>query len=520
MQNRNSFAPVLTFPPAGFVFSRMQFSELNLNKALLEVLKSKGYNTPTPIQQQAIPPVMNGDDVLGLAQTGTGKTAAFALPILHRLLATAPSADANPTFHAGTSEKSFKGKAPYGKNRSGYNKPQRNARPDTRNRPIRALVLAPTRELAGQINESFRAYGKKTPIRAAAVFGGVSQGRQIHELRSGIDVLTACPGRLLDLMQQGFIRLDKVEYVVLDEADRMLDMGFIPDIRKILSKVPEKRQTLLFSATMPTEVEKLVNDFMESPTRIEIAPVSTPAARVEHQAFYVNQGNKPMLLKQMLLDNVDALINDDDDNRILVFTRTRRSADRVMERLEKAGIRTECIHGSKSQAAREKALRSFRRGTSPVLVATDLAARGLDVSGITHVVNYDLPNEAETFVHRIGRTGRAGASGIAISFCDSQEASFLAVIEKLIRVSLPKVTEHDYHCEMSQTAHERIVNRAIAPPANPGFGKKKRSGGGNFRGGRPGGKGRSNRDADGGGNQWRPKPAGRRKPRPHADSHD
>lgn len=481
----------------------MQFNELNLNKVLLEVLKAKGYTTPTPIQQQAIPPVMAGNDVLGLAQTGTGKTAAFALPVLHRLLASSKPAE-NPNHGH-----------PKSNQRDGRRNPRRPMSYNQPRRPIRALVLAPTRELATQINDSFRTYGRKTPIRIATVMGGVPQGRQLHELRSGIDVLVACPGRLLDLMQQGHVNLGQVEYVILDEADRMLDMGFIPDIRKILSKVPEQRQTMLFSATMPPEVERLVNDFQKDPVRIEIAPVSTPAAQVEHVAYYVHQGNKPNLLKWLLLDSAKGLISTDPANRIIVFTRTRRSADRVTERLNKFGVRTECIHGSKTQSARQLALRQFKRGTSPVMVATDLAARGLDVSNITHVINYDLPNEPETFVHRIGRTGRAGASGIAISFCDSAEAPFLQSIEKLIRTSLPTVEDHPHHCDQSQSAHKRIGNRPVAPPSGRGFGRKKP--GGQF----------NRRKADGrgapssrGNRPWRKYPPGGKSREHHADTQE
>lgn len=456
---------------------------------------------------------MAGEDVLGLAQTGTGKTAAFALPILHRLLASPKSAD---TQQSGNFDRNQRNQSSPNNNRYGRKPPR--AMPYERGprRDIRVLVLAPTRELASQINESFRAYGKKTSIRTATVFGGVPQGRQLHELRQGIDVLVACPGRLLDLMNQGHIRLNKVEYVVLDEADRMLDMGFVPDIRKILLTVPEERQTMLFSATMPNEIERLVNDFLKSPVRIEIAPVATPATKVEHQAYYVNQSNKPNLLNHLLLGTEEGLLANIKDSRILVFTRTRRSADRVTERLEKSGVRAECIHGSKSQAARERALRGFKRGTSPVMVATDLAARGLDVTGITHVVNYDLPNEPETFVHRIGRTGRAGASGIAISFCDATEAAFLTHIEKLIRVPLPKVEEHSFHCDHAATSHQRMANRAVAPPRqNFGGGKKPYRGGNNYGGG--GGR-RGGGSSGGGDNQWRS--AQRRKPRVHADSHD
>jgi len=472
----------------------MQFNELHLNSSLLEVLTAKGYNAPTPIQQQAIPPVMAGNDVLGLAQTGTGKTAAFALPILHRLLANPLSAESPQNSNR---ENWQRGREPQGgRGRDHRRGPRGGNNLSGRNRPIRALVLAPTRELATQINDSFRAYGKKTPLRVATVIGGVSQGKQIHELRSGIDVLVACPGRLLDLMQQGFVKLDRVEYVVLDEADRMLDMGFIPDIRKILARVPEKRQTLLFSATMPKEVESLVADFMTDPVRIEIAPVSTLAAKVDHALYYVDKGNKPALLKHLLLDQREGVLANGEGNRVLVFARTRRSADRVTERLEKCGIRTECIHGSKTQGAREKALREFKRGVSRVMVATDIAARGLDVTNITHVVNYDLPNEPETFVHRIGRTGRAGASGIAISFCDNSEAGFLGTIERLIRTQLPKVLEQPYHCDSAQGAHLKLINRPAAPAGGRGgaqkFGRKPGNGGNRF--------GRNSRGPKSGGN--------------------
>lgn len=462
----------------------MQFNELELNVSLLEVLKAKGYTTPTPIQQQAIPQVLTGVDVLGLAQTGTGKTAAFALPILHRLMQS-PAVQQEP--ETGHNQREFRGR----EQRFGRNgrKPAFRQKNNGRNRAIRALVLAPTRELATQINDSFRAYGKKLPIRVATVIGGVSQGKQIHELRQGVDVLVACPGRLLDLMQQGFVRLDKVEYVVLDEADRMLDMGFIPDIRKILSKVPENRQTMLFSATMPKEIERLVSDFMVDPVRVEVAPVSTPAAQVDHEAYYVNQSNKPALLKHLLLDRDVGVLTGEEDSRVLVFTRTRRGADRVTERLAKSGVRAQCIHGSKTQGAREKALREFKRGSSPVLVATDLAARGLDVNNITHVVNYDLSNEPETFVHRIGRTGRAGKSGVAISFCDSSEAAFLSIIERLIKVSLPKMMDQPYHCDTAASAHKLIANRPTAPGRNHGGGR--RPGRGKGPGGPGGGRRRS-----------------------------
>lgn len=469
----------------------MQFNELDLNTSLVEVLRAKGYSAPTPIQQQAIPPVLEGRDVLGLAQTGTGKTAAFALPILHRLLAFPLSADVQQSSER---ETWGRGREPQGQRGRNHRRPGgRGPNHLTgRNRPVRALVLAPTRELATQINDSFRAYGKTTGLRVATIIGGVSQGRQIHDLRNGVDVLVACPGRLLDLMQQGFVKLDRVEYVVLDEADRMLDMGFIPDIRKILTRVPEKRQTLLFSATMPKEVDALVSDFMTDPVRIEVAPVSTPAAKVNQTAYYVDKGNKPNLLKHLLLDQTEGALANGADSRVLVFTRTRRTADRVAERLEKAGVRAECIHGNKTQGAREKALRDFKRGASRVMVATDLAARGLDVTNITHVINYDLPNEPETFVHRIGRTGRAGASGLAISFCDNTEAGFLGTIERLIRLQVPKVLEHPYHCDSAHSAHLLLMNRPTAPShgRHPGqrFGRKP-GGSGNRFGRGPGGGG-------------------------------
>lgn len=429
------------FPLSLFVASTMQFNELNLVAPLLRALTEEGYTQPSPIQQQSIPAGLEGKDVLGIAQTGTGKTAAFALPILQRLLSTtvAQRPDEQPV------------------QRRGGQHPHRRSIPQAR-RAIRALVLAPTRELATQIAESFRAYGRHTSIRTAVVFGGVGAGRQIQELRSGVDVLVACPGRLLDLIGQGHVYLGGVQVLVLDEADRMLDMGFMPDIKRVLTHVPEKRQTLLYSATMPKEIQSLADKLLSEPVRVEVAPVSTPAERVEHLAYFVPKAHKPALLQHLLTASEGGLPGAA-KKRVLVFARTKRGADRVAERLTRSGVRAECIHGNKSQGARERALESFRRGTSPVLVATDLAARGLDVDGISHVVNFDLPNEPETFVHRIGRTARAGASGYAISFCDAEESEYLVDIEALINSPLPKQPHHPHHCTHAEAAHTNFEDR-------------------------------------------------------------
>jgi ATP-dependent RNA helicase RhlE len=356
------------------------------------------YSTPTPIQVQAIPRVLEGRDLLGSAQTGTGKTAAFALPILHRL--------------------------------------SEDGRPSRGRRPIRALVLTPTRELAVQIGESFAAYGAHSGLRHATVYGGVSQRPQEQALRKGVDILVATPGRLLDLMGQRLIDLSVVEVFVLDEADRMLDMGFIPDIRRVIEKLPRQRQTLMFSATMPPDIVRLADTILRDPVRVSVAPVSAPAEAVEQHLYFVEKTEKADLLKHLLAG--DAIRN------ALVFTRTRHGADRVERILSRANVRTEAIHGDKSQGARERALSSFKKGTVRVLVATDIAARGLDIVELSHVINYDLPNEPEAYVHRIGRTGRAGLSGIAISFCSFEERPLLAEIERLIRKHLTIVPDHPH----------------------------------------------------------------------------
>jgi ATP-dependent RNA helicase RhlE len=366
----------------------MAFRSLHLIDPLVAAVAGEGYSQPTPIQKQAIPSVLAGRDVCGVAQTGTGKTAAFALPIL-QLLAGRPRHGRHP----------------------------------------RVLVLAPTRELASQIGESFSTYGRGVPITNTVIFGGVGQDPQVKAVRRGVDVLIATPGRLLDLMGQKHIDLSGIEILVLDEADRMLDMGFIHDVRRIIHAVPVKRQTLFFSATMPPEVVALGKSILHDPVRVEVTPPATTAEKVEHSIYFVERGDKRRLLTHLLADPALA--------RVLVFTRTKHGANRVVKDLGTDHIAAEPIHGNKSQSARERALAGFKAGTTRVLVATDIAARGIDVDGITHVVNYDLPNIPDTYVHRIGRTARAGASGTAISFCDTEERAFLRDIERTIGMKIP-----------------------------------------------------------------------------------
>ncbi len=372
----------------------MRFEDLRLTEPLLRAVRTAGYRTPTPIQSQAIPHVLVGRDVLGCAQTGTGKTAAFALPILQRLSDRAP-----------------RGTAPAGQ--------------------IRALILCPTRELAQQIHDSFRTYGQHTGVRQTVVYGGVNQNPQARALRAGVDVLVATPGRLLDLMGQRLVSLAGVEILVLDEADRMLDMGFLPDIRRILAQVPAQRQTLLFAATMPDAIRKLANDILCHPVSVQVARVSAPAETVAHWVYHVEQPEKPTLLTRLLARTPRA--------RALVFTRTKHGADKLTRHLLRAGVRAAALHGNKSQGARTRALAEFRSAQTPVLVATDIAARGLDVDDIAQVFNYDLTPDPETYVHRIGRTGRAGASGTAVSFCSAQERANLRGIERLLRAALQTV---------------------------------------------------------------------------------
>ncbi len=376
----------------------ISFSELKLIEPIQRALHAEKYETPTPIQAQAIPHLLEGHDLLGVAQTGTGKTAAFALPILQRL--------AEGARHA----------AP---------------------RSARVLVLTPTRELAIQICQSFRTYGRHLRLGYALVYGGVGQGPQVAALARGVDVLIATPGRLIDLMNQRHVRFDSVETFVLDEADRMLDMGFIRDVRKITALLPPKRQTLLFSATMPDAIAGLAASVLRNPRRVEVTPPATTVERVRQQVLFVEKDKKRALLVNVL--------NDASIQRALVFTRTKRGADRLAEHLAKSGIRADVIHGNKSQGARQKALEAFRAGRVRILVATDIAARGIDIDGISHVINFELPNEPESYVHRIGRTARAGAAGMAISFCDAEEKDFLRGIEKVIRQAIPVHAAHPFH---------------------------------------------------------------------------
>jgi ATP-dependent RNA helicase RhlE len=403
-----------------------KFETLGLSPPILRALQAECYETATPIQQQAIPQALQGRDLLGRAQTGTGKTAAFAIPTLQQLL---------------------NNRGPYAKLRNG----RRARRPR-----VRALILAPTRELAEQIGESFARYGRFTHLREAAVFGGVRQGPQVRALQSGVDVLVATPGRLLDLMGQGFVRLDAVEILILDEADRMLDMGFIHDLRKILAHVPSARQTLMFSATMPDAMRRLAADWLRKPVHIQATAITTTPARVQQSVCFVERARKSHLLSQFLGQKAC--------QRTLVFARTKRRADTVARSLNRAGIRAVSIHGDKSQGARRAAIGEFKSPNPPVLVATDVAARGLDVAEISHVVNYDLPDVPETYIHRIGRTARAGADGCAISFCDCDERPRLELIEQFlgqtisVRGILPGSTESQILRSELRSSEERATD--------------------------------------------------------------
>jgi len=375
----------------------MTFNDLGLIDPIKKALSDEGYLTPTPIQQQSIPILLKGNDLLGCAQTGTGKTAAFAIPIIQFL----------------------------------YNKPSQDSK-----KQIKALILTPTRELAIQIFESFNTYGKYTGLKSAVIFGGVSQSSQVDTLKRGIDILIATPGRLLDLIGQGFVNLKTLDFFVLDEADRMLDMGFVNDVKKIITKIPEKRQSLFFSATMPPSIMELAHSILKNPSRVEVTPESTTAESVQQKVFFVEKNNKRFLLEYILeQENVE---------RLLVFTKTKHGANKVVKNLEVAGIRAEAIHGNKSQVARQNALANFKNHKTRVLVATDIAARGIDIDDLAHVVNYELPNVPETYVHRIGRTGRAGASGVAFSFCDQEEWSLLKDIQKLINFNIDIMDTHPY----------------------------------------------------------------------------
>jgi len=401
----------------------MPFKKLGLFEPLLRAIRTEGYTNPTAIQELAIPPVLEGRDLMGCAQTGTGKTAAFALPILQRL----------------------------DRQRADTASPTQRRRPErTPDRPIRALVLSPTRELARQICDSFQAYGRHLGLRHTVVYGGVKQGPQCRALSQGIDILVATPGRLLDLLNQRKLRLDSVETFVLDEADRMLDMGFIHDIRKVIDQLPTKRQTLLFSATIPTAIETLADTLLDKPVAVSVPTESPAADTVEQAVCFVHARAKSTLLGKLL--------SKPEFTRTLVFSRTKHGADRIARHLSRGNIRAEAIHSNKSQNARQRALANFKRGTTRVLVASDIAARGLDVNDISHVINYDLPEEAETYVHRIGRTGRAGVQGQAISFCSNEQRKYLRGIERLLGRNI-RVLEHSVS-PLPQHAPPR-------PPARP-----------------------------------------------------
>ena len=401
----------------------MQFDQLGLAEPILRAVRAAGYSQPTPIQAQAIPPLLEGHDLLGCAQTGTGKTAAFSLPILEILAASQPAADAQ-------------------------GRQQR--------RPIRTLIVAPTRELAAQIGDSLTTYGRYMSLRTAVIFGGVSQVPQVAALRRGVDILVATPGRLLDLMDQGHIHIDRIEVLVLDEADRMLDMGFIHDIRKIIARVPPERQTLMFSATMPPEIRSLASGLLHEPVFVSVRPEAPAAENVDQRVYLVERDDKLPLLVHLLRDRAMT--------RTLVFTRTKHGADRVAKRLVRDGIEAAAIHGNKSQNARLRALDSFKRGHTRVLVASDIASRGLDIDEVSHVINFDLPNEPETSVHRIGRTGRAGANGMALGFCASEERPFLRSIERLIGASVPVEQDNPFQATFQKLETERPQQRQRPRP--------------------------------------------------------
>ncbi len=400
----------------------MAFRSLKIIEPILQSLKEEGYTIPTAIQAEAIPIVLQGKDLLGSAQTGTGKTAAFAIPILQLL-----------------SEK----------------------RTNDKKKKIRSLIVTPTRELAIQIGESFKAYGRHTGLTCTVVFGGVNQNPQTLALQRGIDILIATPGRLLDLMNQGFVSLRDIEIFVLDEADRMLDMGFIHDVKKLIAALPHKRQSLFFSATMPPEIVKLSSTILNNPSKVQVTPVSSTADTINQSLYFVDKGNKNALLVNILKDK--------NIKTALVFTRTKHGADKVVKMLVKSHIKAEAIHGNKAQNARQRALNNFKAQTTRVLVATDIAARGIDVDDLGFVINFEMPNIAETYVHRIGRTGRAGANGIALSFCDAEEKEYLRDIEKLIGKKIPVIDDHpfpliDHNPVKTEKPHQRRPNLSRSKP--------------------------------------------------------
>jgi ATP-dependent RNA helicase RhlE len=435
----------------------MKFAELPLNPVLLDAVAQKGYETATPIQEAAIEPVLAGHDLVGCAQTGTGKTAAFALPTLHRMLESI--AQAKATSAEGPSD------------------PARKSTRSSSRRKTRTLVLAPTRELCSQIGESFAAYGKNTPLRYTVIFGGVSQQNQVRALQHGVDAIIATPGRLLDLMQQGHVDLSHVEILILDEADRMLDMGFIHDLRRIVARVPKQRQTLMFSATMPPEIRQLANEWLVNPVSVAVTPVASTVDLIEQRVYFVEKRSKVKLLCEWL-DKTGS-------TRTLVFARTKHGADKIVKELLRSRVFAAAIHGNKSQSQRERALAQFKSTRPPVLVATDIAARGIDVTGISHVVNFDLPIEPETYVHRIGRTGRAGATGMAVSFCSVEEVGHLRSIERLTRRRIDAAADHAEYAMTGQVAAAPAESRGTRRPVGGG-----RSGNGRRRSGQNGSKAR------------------------------
>lgn len=402
----------------------MSFNNLSLIEPILAALSKEGYTTPTPIQQQAIPSILSGKDLLGCAQTGTGKTAAFTIPVLQLM------------------QQQLNGSRP--------------------GQHIQTLILTPTRELAIQIGESIEAYGRYLPFKHQVIFGGVKQYNQVQAIRSGVDIIVATPGRLLDLLQQRILHLNDIKYFVLDEADRMLDMGFVQDVKRIIAKLPAKKQTLFFSATMPGEIKQLAGMLLNNPVKVEVTPVSSTVDIIQQQVYFVEKLHKQNLLVHLL--------KDESIKTMLVFIQMKHHADKLTKQLNNAGIRTEAIHGNKLQTARQRALENFKNRKTRVLVATDIAARGIDIDELTHVLNYDLPNVPETYVHRIGRTGRAGAEGTAISFCDWSEKSFLSDIQKLIKKTIPVMKGHPFDNNMMYT---EPVN-AAAPVSS--FGGMRRGG--------------------------------------------
>jgi ATP-dependent RNA helicase RhlE len=404
----------------------VNFKELQLIEPVLQALSKEGYTTPTPIQQQAIPAILQKRDLLGCAQTGTGKTAAFTVPLLQLM----------------------------------FEEKQKN---QTTEPQFQTLILTPTRELAIQIGESIKAYGRYLPLKYHVIFGGVPQNSQVQAIRSGVDIIVATPGRLLDLMQQRIISLANIKYFVLDEADRMLDMGFVQDVKRIITHLPEKKQTLFFSATMPPEIMHLSSMLLHNPVKVEVTPVSSTVEIIQQSVYYVEKHNKPSLLLELLKNN--------DIESLLVFTQMKHAADKLCRYLQKAGINAEAIHGNKAQNARQNALKNFKSRKTRVLVATDIAARGIDIDELSHVLNFELPNVPETYVHRIGRTGRAGASGSAISFCDWGEKTFLTDIQKLTKKEIPVIKGHLFDVA---TMHSVVMEKQATANSVANFGTARR----------------------------------------------